>query len=182
MPFLEFFEKNWAWLNLKPWAALGLAILSFSLGWMSAQVWRRISEAREGSAGSAPSSTEIIYPLAGSYGKNILANSVKDVYVNENVSLRAEIPPGTRLHIEFHGPGRNGQLSTGAWGMRLPYRNWISRDYDDTNGARQNFDAEPGVAELQITFYRVGEVTITATEGVSSTPNWSKTIRVNPAP
>ncbi|MCC2961424.1 hypothetical protein LK540_13425 [Massilia sp. IC2-278] len=182
MAFLDFLEKNWDWLNAKPWAAATFAVIFLSMGWAGARIFDKIKsffEARNSSIQNLPSAT-ITYPPAGNYGKNILANSVKDVHVDERVSMRAEIPPGTRLHIELKGPRREGQTGMGAWFITLPYMNWIKRDYHDNDSARQNFDAESGVAELQMWFAWVGEVEISAIEGSSPTPSWSKTIRVHP--
>ena len=183
---MEFFETNWEWLSAQPWTALGLAVIFFSAGWGLAFLYYdriiKIHEANSGIPTAASSPVSIAYPQAGRYGKNILANSVKDVQVGEKLSLRAEIPSESRLHIELRGPRREGRVSMAAWFVTLPFINWAKRNYDDADGARQIFDAEGGLAELEIRFEWTGEVEIFATEGTSPMPNWTKTLRVHAAP
>jgi hypothetical protein len=182
---MDFFEKNWAWLSASPWTTLTFATLFIGIGWGVASLYYervlKIHEAR----GEPPAQADLpsrvfVYDQAGRYGKNILANSVKDVHVGEKLSLRADIPSNSRLHIELHGPVRSGQVGMGAWFVTLPFINWTKRAYNDTNGANQIFDAEAGLAELEICFAWSGEIKISATEGTSPMPNWTKTLRVHP--
>lgn len=180
---MDFFEKNWAWLAAQPWTSLGFAVTFFGFGWGLAFLYYdriiKLLEAAGGAAAGDPVSSTFTYPQAGRYGKNILANSVKDVQAGERLSLRAEIPNASRIHVELQGPRRDGQTGMGAWFVTLPFINWTKRSYNDTNGARQIFDAESGLAELEIWFEWVGEVKISVTEGTSPTPSWSKIIRVH---
>jgi hypothetical protein len=184
---MEFFEKNWSWLTASPWTTISFAALFIGIGWGAAFLYYdmllKIHEARGGEA-APPNSPPVgfVYAQAGRYGKNILANSVKDVQVGEKLSLRADIPPDSRLHIEIHGARRDGHTGMGAWFVTLPFINWTKRAYSDTDGAKQIFDAESGLAELEFIFAWAGEIEIFATEGASPMPNWKKTLRVHAAP
>jgi hypothetical protein len=184
---MEFFEKNWEWLSGSPWITISFAALFIGIGWGLAALYYervlKIYEARSSDGGpiNLPPA-EFVYAQSGRYGPNILANSVKDVQVGEKLSLRAEIPSGSRLHIEINGMERGGQTGMGAWFVTLPFINWTKRSYSDIDGANQIFDAESGLAELEFSFAWTGQVEICVTEGASTIPNWKKIVRVHPSP
>lgn len=184
---MEFFEKNWAWLSAYPWNTISFAALFIGIGWgLASLYYERVLKIHEAnSGGSGPINfplAEFIYAQSGRYGQNLLANSVKDVQVGEKLSLRAEIPSGSRLHIELNGMKRGEHTGMGAWFVTLPFINWTMRSYTDIDGAKQIFDAESGLAELEFSFAWTGQVEICVTEGVSTMPNWKKIVRVHPSP
>ena len=62
---------------------------------------------------------------------------------------------------------------------------WRPREYEKEFGqvgARQNFVAGGGLAELTLMFDRVGEVVISVYERGTQVPTWTKTILVKPSP
>lgn len=131
----------------------------------------------------AASCAVITYPSVGRHGKNVLANSTDDVFVEEWLSFRAEIAPKSRLRIGLQGPKPEYMDDTRAsWCYSIGPINWTASEYDPQGGGRQYFDAEEGTADLKLRFDRPGEVQITALEGASQTPSWIRILRVRAKP
>jgi hypothetical protein len=185
---MELVQQNWHWISTNPWGAAGLALLCITFGWAAASLFyqERIEVLKERQSvpkKQTSSSPQFVYPTVGRHGKNVLANSTKDVFVGDWLSFRAEIPSKSRLHIELQGPEFEDLDDTGAsWMYSISTINWTTSKYDAQNGGRQFFDAEEGTADLKLQFARAGEVRITALEGASQTPSWTKVLRVRPMP
>jgi hypothetical protein len=185
---MDFLQQNWIWISSNPWGAVGLTLSCLTLGWGAASLFYQerieILKERQGGPQQQPlESSAFAYPLVGRHGKNILANSINDVVVEDWLSFRAEIPSKSRLHIELQGPEWEDLDDTGAsWCYSIGPLNWTASKYDLSNGGRQFFDAEGGAADLKLQFLRPGEVRITALEGAAQTPSWTKILRVRPKP
>ncbi|WP_278403520.1 hypothetical protein [Pseudoalteromonas ruthenica] len=182
---MEFIRTNWDWIASNPWVSLGFAALCFGIGWAVACLYykERIEILKEKISGMPPSKEKIekySYAQHGRYGKNILVNSTSTVKAGESVSLRAEIPDGQRLHVEMEGPKRVYLADKEAsWhytdGKSI---NWSAQAYKNENGGFQAFDAEGGVADKELTFKRVGEVTVNVYEGESKELSWVRSFLV----
>jgi hypothetical protein len=107
-------------------------------------------------------------------------NSNSTVKIGESVSLRADIPDVERLHIEMEGPKRVYFSDNDAsWHYSVgKLINWSAQTYKNEKGGFQAFDAEAGVADKELKFNRVGEVTVNVYEGESKTPSWGRTFLV----
>lgn len=182
---MEFIKTNWDWISSNPWVSLSFAALCFGVGWGVACLYykERIEILKEKVSG-IPSSKEKIkkysYAQHGRYGKNILVNSTSTVKVGEPVSLRAEIPEDQRLHVEIEGPKRVYLADNEAsWVYSIGKSiNWSAQTYKNEKGGFQAFDAEGGVADKELTFKRIGEVTVNVYEGESKAPTWGRTFLV----
>lgn len=181
---MNFLQENWLWISTNPWSVAGFALICISIGWGAATLLyqERIALLKERQATSTKEtslSTAFIYPPVGRHGKNILANSTNDIFIQEWLSFRAEVPPKSRLHIELQGPKPEHLDDTGpSWVFGISIINWTANGYDEASGGRQSFLAEDGIADLKLQFIRSGNVQITAFEGISQTPSWTKTLRV----
>lgn len=185
---MDLLQQNWLWITGNPWGATGLALLCITLGWGAAGLLyqERIEILKERQAAPEKqnsSSAAFAYPSIGRHGKNVLANSTNHVFVGEWLSFRAEIPPKSRLHIELQGPKPEHLGDTGAsWSYSIGTINWTASGYDAHAGGRQSFEAEEGTADLKLQFARPGAVQITALEGASQAPSWTRTLRVRAKP
>lgn len=94
--------------------------------------------------------------------------------------MRAEVPRGSRIHVELAGPVAESLDSDAAWVFSLNHKvNWTAGDYDERReSVRQSFDAEEGIADMQMRFSRIGDVLIAVYEGDSARPSWEKKIAV----
>ncbi len=182
-------QQNWAWISSNGWGAATLAVACVVFGWGAATLFYQermtlLKERQtkpEKAAPETPPITSVSYPSDGRHGKNVLANSTDDVIVNEPNSFRAVVPPNSRLHIKLEGSFlENPSVVPASWSYAVGPINWTANRYEAERGGRQSFVAEGGTADLKIFFGRPGEVRITAFEGESPSPSWTKTIRVRP--
>lgn len=184
---MEFLQTNWHWITSNSWGALGLSILCFTLGWAAARLiyQERLELLKEKSSKHSieESNVKFIYAEHGRYGKNILSNAHTSIVLNEHVSLRAEIPNRSKLHVEIKGPMPTTlDDNEASWYFAVGKSiNWSAKDYESSLGGRQSFYAESGVAEKELHFSRTGEMKIIAYEGDSQIPSWSKTLTVREA-
>jgi hypothetical protein len=181
---MELIEKNWEWIASNPWGSIGLTILCIALGWGAARLFYQerleILKERRSSNSSHKALDKFKYVEHGRSGKNILSNSHTSVAIDERVSLRAEIPNESKLHIEMKGPKPTTLSDTGAsWFYSVGKSiNWTANDYEKPSGGRQSFHAEGGVADKELHFARAGEVEIIAYEGNSQTVTWRKVLNI----
>lgn len=121
-----------------------------------------------------------IYAEHGRNGKNILSNSHISVAIEERVSLRAEIPNKSKLHIEMKAPKPTTLGDIGdSWFFSLGKSiNWTANDYEKPSGGTQSFHAEGGIADKELYFARAGKVEIVAYEGDSQTISWRKVLNI----
>jgi hypothetical protein len=181
---LSFWRDNWDWISSNWWGAVSLVIFGILFGAGAAKLYFQWP-GKAKSDGHAPedsvSSERFKYPEHGRHGKNVLSNFVNDVTVNEQLSLRAEVPSSSRLTMEILGPppttlDDNG----GSWHMRVGQTvNWSYNTYISEHGGKQQFRAEGGTADLQITFAREGTVRISVYEGDATAASWGKTLQVH---
>ncbi|NAW33742.1 hypothetical protein [Halomonas alimentaria] len=181
---MKFLYENWNWISSNAWVATGFALLFFGLGWGSARILYHerleLLKAKSGSAESQPPSTSFTYPQFGRHGKNVLANTTTNVVAEEWVSLRAEIPVNSELHVEMCGPQPEYLDDTeGSWMYSIGHViNWTASEYDFSNGGKQCFDAEGGIADMKLRFTRAGVVKISAYEGGAQRVTWERTFNV----
>jgi len=180
---MDLLQQNWLWISNNPWGFASLALFCIALSWGAASLFyrERIEILKERLA--APEKRAVpaafTYTSSGRHGTNILANSTNDVFVEEWLSFRAEVPPKDRLHIELQGPKPKYLDDTGpSWMYGIGAINWTASGYDPHDGGRQSFEAEGGAADLKLQFLRAGEVQIIAREGTTQSPSWTRTLRV----
>lgn len=183
---LSFLRDNWDWISSNWWGAVGLVIIGILLGSGAAKLyfqWPGKAKADGHSSGNAVGSERFKYPEHGRHGKNVLSNFVNDVNVNEKLSLRAEVPPSSRITMEMFGPIPTTLDDNGAsWYMQVGQGvNWSYATYIPEHGGKQQYRAEGGAADLQITFAREGTVRISVYEGDSTAASWQKTLQVHGA-
>ena len=185
---MDLIKQNWEWLLQNPWGASALALALIAIVWAVARAFyqERIELLRERlsslTATDVPTTT-FVYPHAGRYGKNVLSNSTTTVAINEVVSLRAEVPVDSKLHILIQGPDEVASDESteriGAWYWSVGHNhNWIPGGYDFANGGVQGFDAEGGWADMQLVFAKPGAIRIVAFEAGAQAASWSRTMNV----
>lgn len=185
---MEFIKNNWDWISSNLWGAFGLVALCVGLGWTFASLYykERIEILKEKNSGISPTKKNIMkyqYAQHGRYGKNILSNSTSTVKVGEPVSLRADIPDGKQLHVEIKGPKRVYlEDEEASWQCSVEHSiNWSAQKYQNEKGGFQAFDAEDRIADKNLTFNRVGEVTLNVYEAESQNISWGRTFSVEQA-
>lgn len=178
-------KEIWDWVTLNPWGALSLIGIAGIATWrvVTWQSKAQIEFMRERLAAyeandSGRKVQAFGYPREGRFGKNVLANTTSEVVLGKSVSMRADIPEGSRLLIELRAsqPG-DVDRSKGGWYYAIGGFNWTSTGYDHDE-VRQPFVAEGGMADLCITFQFEGEVLIIAREGDAQRPSWERKFRV----
>lgn len=190
---MELFQQNWTLINSNFWVFASVAVLFFSLGWGAARLLygERLEILKAKAEGQKPKTAILTgggsfdYPATGRHGRNLLSSAIHEVPTNEPISLRAEIPAQSRLHLVLRGLAPVCiEDAHGGWGYSLAgVTNWVAGDYhQDTQNAEQHFDAESGTAELKLYLYRQGELTIEAYEGTDQRPTWSKVVKVRSTP
>jgi len=190
---MEFFRENWDWISSNPWLTMTLIILSFASGWGVARLFygERISVLKEKLAGATSkisvtrnSSNEFRYPHAGRYGRNILANSIHDANVGDEMSFSAEVPDGGKLHVVLNLS--SGKSVNTIWGFSVDGKeNWTHSRFhfcDKTQSYIQHFNAETGKADMKFSLMNPGVISVKAFEGESQNITWEKNIHVYDKP
>jgi len=179
---LGFFQENWGWISSNYWGSLGLLFVGITVGATTAKLYYQ-RPTQSTSPSSQQSGKAFSYPQFGRHGKNALSNSVGDVDVGEPLSLRSDVPQGSRLTVEMRGPAPTHLSDTDAsWYMTLGQSvNWTWETYKPDHGGKQRFVAEGGLADLLLHFARPGEIQIAVYEGDSKAASWSKTLHVHRA-
>ncbi len=186
---MEFFQQNWELISSNFWVFESVAVLFFGLGWGAArllygerlEILRTKAEGQKPKAEVVTGASSFAYPVNGRHGRNLLSSATHETRANESISLRAEIPDQSRLHLVLRGlPPMHIEDTSGGWGYSVAgVTNWVAGDYhQDMQKAEQHFDAESGIAELKLHLYRAGELTIEAYEGTDQRPTWSKVVQV----
>ncbi len=123
-------------------------------------------------------SSIFLYPDSGRHGRNLLSNSTHEVIVDEPISLRAEIPPGTKLHLALKAELSSAGGASGGWSYQVDtVMNWTSSSYRaDAGRAEQHFDAEAGLADMRLRFHRSGQLTIEGFEGTAQSASWRRVV------
>lgn len=129
------------------------------------------------------------YPARGDAGENILSPSVVRLDRKARYAMTTLVPDSKSITVRLKGlpltPGAEEDDFSlpGAWFYKLPPENWRAQDYIDGGpaDASQHFRARAGWADLNLTFERMGELTIEVHEGDSPTPTWTKRLVVGPA-
>lgn len=189
---MEFFQQNWALIGSNPWIFATVALLFFSMGWGAArllyserlEILKAKAERHQPNSAVATGDIQFSYPVNGRHGRNLLSSATHEARINEQLSLRAEIPNQSRLHLVLKGlPPLYIDDTSGGWSYSVAgVANWVAHQYhQDMQNAEQHFDAESGVAELRLQLLRQGDLTIEAYEGTDQRPTWSKVIKVRPA-
>ena len=148
-------------------AAVGILVAASGVSiWLYRRIRRRSVEAPI----SAPA-----FPPVGRHGKNVLAPGVRTVSAKEQLSLRADIPVGSDLRMEFIWP-----LDLAGHPFELgAVENWIWEDLKRApTESRSVFYAEPGRADLSISISYGGDVTIEAYASKSHAPVFRKSLHV----
>lgn len=185
---MDLLHQNWRWIAENPWGFAALAILFFGLGWGAANLLYRerieLLKARaDSSDASKKSGAKIQYRLNGRHGPNVLATTTHEAKVEQRLSFQADVPEGQRLHVVLHGPPAAQPTASGAgWYFNVVgVVNWVASTYQEgTSSPVQHFNAEAGPADMQFYFGRAGDVRIEVFEDDSTSPTWSKSIRVLP--
>lgn len=190
---MEWLDTHWDWLATNPKGAITLALVLIGGTWLAAKAFYReridhlkerleAEKAKPTAASSVPDSAEVFeYPPGGRHGRNLLSNGVQEVAVGEHVSLRAQVPRGTRLHVVLRGlPPIYLEDTSAGWNYSLGgITNWSARTYrGDAAVPEQHFDADGGVADLDLTFARTGDLFIEVFEGTDQVATWSRKVRV----
>lgn len=189
---MEFFQQNWAVISSNSWVFASVAVVFFGLGWGAArllygerlEILKAKAESQRPETAIVTAAGSFVYPVNGRHGRNLLSSATHEARANEPISLRAEIPDQSRLHLVLRGlPPVYVEDTSGGWGYSVAgVTNWVAGDYhQDMQKAEQHFDAESGTAELSLHLYRAGELTIEAYEGTDQRPTWSKVVKVRPA-
>lgn len=189
---MEFFQQNWALIGSNFWVFASVATLFFGLGWGAArllygerlEILKAKAESQKPKTAILNGSSSFVYAVNGRHGRNLLSSATHEVRINEPISLRAEIPDQSRLHLVLRGlPPAYIEDTSGGWAYSVAgVTNWVAGDYhQDIQKAEQHFDAESGTAELKLYLYWQGELTIEAYEGTDQRPTWSKVVKIRPA-
>lgn len=187
---MEFLRQNWEWIAMNPWGFGTFIILAFGAGWTAAKLFYRerleLLKARAESTNhvtNSESAAQVFeYVANGRHGPNILAATLHDIVVDQELSLRANIPEGQTLHVVLHGsPDEYLDDTSAAWAYNVVgVTNWVMSKYQDsTSPPVQHFNAESGRAELELSFCRPGIVRVEVFEGSGTTPTWVKELCVH---
>lgn len=184
---LDFFKDNWGWISSNWWGSIGLILAGTIAGMTVIKLYygrpRQTESESSSSSKRALLEEKFAYKEYGRHSKNILANSISDIEINESVSIRAEVPGSSRILVELRGPTPT-YIGDGAPSWYIPMGksiNWTFGGYFPEKGGKQQFKAEGGIAELTLNFAREGEVQVLVYEGESRTPSWTKQLTVHPA-
>lgn len=130
------------------------------------------------------SEESFVYQPQGRFGKNILSGHTHEVTAGQSVSMQAHVPKEARLHVVLEGlPAVFLEDGNAGWSFSIAaVTNWDHGLYHATsNGGEQHFDAEPGNADMKITFSRAGKFTVRCFERGAADPASNRTINVNAA-
>lgn len=177
---MKLLRDNWDWITLNPWGAASLAILLFLLGWGAARLFYRerlavLAEQRN-SETLQQGTKKFTYPKSGRFGRNILSRSTTNIFKDEEVSLRADVPKGKELSIELRSlEPNNTEQKKAAWLCPLGKSiNWSEQKYQYSEGGHQLFECEEGVADKEIHFKCPGEIAVKVYEDGAPSATWSR--------
>lgn len=183
-------QQNWGWITANPWGFTTFLALAFGAGWGAAKLFygeriellkAKASSPNQRSAKEQSIRKSHLYVANGRHGPNLLGATTHDVFIGQELSLRADIADNETLHVVLHGPPHACLSDTsGAWYYNVVgVTNWVISKYqDNTSSPVQHFNAESGLAELKLIFSRSGNVRVEVFEGDSSSASWTKDIRV----
>lgn len=190
---MEWLDTHWDWLAKNPKGAVTLALALIAGTWLAARAFYRerieylkerleAEKAKPAATTTAqPSTAAYVYPAGGRHGRNLLSNLVHELTVGEHVSLRAQVPDDSRVHVVLRGlaPIYIEDASAG-WSFSLSgVTNWSARRYrDDVSPPEQHFDADAGIADLDLVFSRPGDLLVQVFEGQDQSPTWTRQVRV----
>jgi len=138
------------------------------------------AEKKAESRNDTSTAVNLHYPEHGRHGPNILSNSTHEVFTQEGVSMRAEIPARSKLQVRIK-MDLPDQTKFGWFYDTSKISNWVNRGYEQPTGtgrATQLFDAEPGSADIEVRFQQTGNLQIEVYEGEAQSPSWSRTVHI----
>lgn len=178
--------ENWKLISENPVMFILLAISFLSAGFAAGKAYYSeriniLSERLKDRPTDMPEKNrqKITYPKAGFFGVNILDPATTSVLTSDAYSLAAYLPANGTLKLRIRMlPTSTLTEGQGCWHYTLSPKNWSVRKYDFSQH-EQWFEATQGAADVEIAFAQEGSLQIDAFESESSSPSWSRELRVS---